>query len=62
MQEYESLDVVNETNRYPFGKVHLKLMGIPKLKREGSLYIRIGLNPYNFETRKLSMTSDFTFN
>ena len=54
--------MVNETNRYPFGKVHLKLMGIPKLKREGSLYIRIGLNPYNFESRKLSMTSDFTFN
>ena len=60
------MGTVNETNRYSFGKFHLKskrfyliiLVGeIQGLKPEVNIYIRIILKPFTLETKKVKETS-----
>lgn len=49
----ETMSLVNETNRYSFGKVHLKINGIDNITNMGNLFVRIRADPFILETRRI---------
>lgn len=49
----ESMETVDQTNMYAFGKIHLKINGIDGIQNIGKIFIRIRFNPFFLETRKL---------
>jgi hypothetical protein len=47
------MEIINETNRYAFGKVHLRIKQIYDVPNIGKLFIRIRLGPFFLETRRI---------
>jgi hypothetical protein len=46
---------VNETNRYSFGKVHLKINCIDYLPSLGNIFVKVIFHPYFIESKKAKM-------
>lgn len=49
---------VNETNRYSFGKVHLRISFIDYLPNLGNLFVKVIFPPYFIESKKAKMQSN----
>lgn len=49
----EMMHTVNESNRYSFGKIHLKVNGIDNINNYGNIFVRILANPFVFETKSV---------
>lgn len=50
----ETMEVVTESNRYSFGKVHLKITYLDNANTNfGNIFLRIKLKPYLLETKKI---------
>jgi hypothetical protein len=48
-----TMDKPDQTNRYSFGKVHLRVNGIDNIPNIGKLFFRVRLGPFFIETRRL---------
>lgn len=47
------MSVVNETNRYCFGKVHLRLNTLTFFPSQGAIFIKISLPPFTIESKRV---------
>ena len=49
----ECMDKPDQTNRYAFGKVHVRITGIDNIPNIGKLFFKIRLGPFFIESRRL---------
>ena len=49
----ENMERPDETNRYSFGKVRLKIKRLKNIPNIGKLFFRIKLGPFSIESRRL---------
>jgi len=47
------MDVINETNRYAFGKIQIKIKQLCDVQNIGKLFVRVRLGPYFYETKRV---------
>ena len=47
------MDIINETNRYSFGKLRIKINQLDNCPNIGKIFIRIKLGPFFIETRRI---------
>jgi hypothetical protein len=45
----------NQTNRYSFGKLQIKIHGLYNVANIGKLFFRLKMGPFILETRKIKM-------
>lgn len=47
------MSTVNETNRYSFGKIHIRLNTLSFFPTQGSIFIKISLPPFSIESKRV---------
>ena len=55
----ERMHAVDDSNRYSFGKIHLKINGIDNINNFGNLFVRILVNPFVFETKTVKHCTNY---
>jgi hypothetical protein len=45
--------VPDQTNRYPFGKLYLRIKGLDHTPNCGKIFFRVKLGPFSLETKRL---------
>ena len=48
-----TMDTINETNRYAFGKIKIRLKHLFDCPNIGKLFVRIKLGPFSLESRRV---------
>lgn len=49
----DSMSLVNETNRYSFGKIHIRINTLSFFQCSGSLYVKIICPPFTLESKRV---------
>lgn len=48
-----TMEIINETNRYAFGKIKIKVKHLIDVPNLGKLFVRVKLGPFVMETRRV---------
>ena len=60
----ETMEPINETNRYSFGKIRIRIKSLDVCPNIGKLFVRIRLGPFFQETRRVKgpLKNKYKFN
>jgi hypothetical protein len=60
----DSMEVINETNRYAFGKILIRIKQIAATPNLGKIFIRLKCGPFIVETKRLKapVNNKYKFN
>lgn len=53
--------IPDQTNRYSFGKVYVRIKGLDKMPNIGKLFYRVKLGPFSLESRRLKQPVDYKY-
>lgn len=62
MPTKESMIEINETNRYAFGKVYVKIKQLVNMPNIGNLLIKVKVNPFQLVSRKVKIDQYRNYN